>query len=195
MKAVCLSCFADTDEQAINDVKNHMKDLNGSTFRRVKDSAQLKQDLTDAALLDDVDILILVAHAYDNGEQLMMRDEKMVPVSEVVTALKAGKLPEKAIFLVFACNGGMSRHWHELFSAGQGPKLIFGPTRLARSVPLMNALIQAGDGLLRKGLPKDREEACAVARSFLARNADGSGSPTPFLGVLWGASTADAYRP
>ncbi len=196
MKALCLSCFSDADEERIlNDVKNRLTALDGSTFRPVKDSAQLKQDLADSALVKDVDLLILVAHAYDAGEALKMRDEALVPVSEVVTALKAGGLPEEAILFVFACNGGMSRHWHQLFSPGRGPKMIFGPTRLARSVPLANVLIRAEGGLLRGGLPKDRDEACSVVHRFLARDADGDGPETPFLGVLWGPSTADACRP
>jgi hypothetical protein len=195
MKAVCLSCFAVKDEQALNDVKNRLGDLNGSTFRTVKNWAQLKQDVADPALLEDLDILILAAHAYGTGEELEMRDGTRVPVGDVVAALKAGGLAEKAIVFVFACNGGMSGHWHRLFSTGKGPKLVFGPTRVARSVPLANVLIDATHGLLRKGLPKDRHEACAVADRFLAPDRDGSGPKTCFLGVLWGPSTADACRP
>ena len=193
---MCLSCFTDEEEKDISDLKIRLRDLNGSVFRPVKNFAQLKVDLANPLLLKDLDILILVAHAYETGKEFKMRDGTYVPVGAVVTAIKQGKLPERASVFLFSCNGIMSPEWHELFANDQGPRMIFGPTRVARSVPLSNVLIRAEDGLLRKGLPKDQDEARAALDRFLApRNKDGSGEPARFMGHLWGPSTAEAYRP
>ncbi len=90
--------------------------MNGFVFRPVKDFAQLKVDLADPLLLKDLDILILVAHAYETGEEFKMRDGTYVPVGDVVAALTQGKLPERASVFLFSCNGIMSPHWHQLFA-------------------------------------------------------------------------------
>ncbi len=127
-------------------------------------------DELKATRLRNVDALILAAHGYSGA--LGTPSDKATP-SEVVGALKKGKLPKKAILFIFACSAATS---HELKAfrpkKGRGPRMVFAATRLCGSHPMRDALES-----VVKAVIKDNGEG--------KLDADFATSITKMTGCVW----------
>ncbi len=202
MRVVCLSCFDEAksnDHGAIEKVRQWVEGLKepfDGRFISIGNGARLFRALSDRTELNDVDVLILAAHGYSDGD-FQMCDGGHAAASEVVRALKTGALREKAVLFVFACNGARSQELLSLFpSDGRGPRMVFGATRLALSNPMKNAIKRVAAALA--GGKLDIECAKLIVDSEKACRTDGAtDKPTlpeePFLCVIWGPN--ERYAP
>jgi hypothetical protein len=131
MRVVCLSSFDESQEKdrtAIEKVKQWIDRLEKPAEGQLTPIKTQEELLENLKALTDVDLLILAAHGYPNGD-LRMRDGARAAASDLVAALKAGALAKKALLFVFACNGILSPAFPSLFprkgaarewSSGQG---------------------------------------------------------------------------
>jgi hypothetical protein len=200
MRVVCLSCFDESKRDsltAIEKVKQWIELLKKpSEFIQIGNTKNLLDALSDQTTLKGVDVLILAAHGYSDGN-FQMRDGTAAAASDVVGALKKGALPEKAVLFVFACNGAKSGELLSLFPAnGRGPRMIFGATRLALSNPMKNAIKSVVEAVQADEMDVDRaksiadnEKACQID----AATNKVTSHETPFLCVLWGPN--ERYAP
>lgn len=202
MRVVCLSCFDEStpkDFAAIEKVRLWIERSDGPSnrhFLQIGNRRELLDALSHPTKLRDVDVLILAAHGYSDGD-FHMRDGNKAAASDVVGELRKGALPEKAVLFLFACNGAKSTALQSLFPAnGRGPRMIFGATRLALSNPMKNAIQDVAAAHDPGKLNVDRAKAIVDER--LACRVDGvtqKATPPeePFLCVIWGPN--DRYPP